>query len=208
MTPPHPLLWQAFSMLCGQNPEHTWALEQVPLPFCQRCTGLYVGSFVCLLLHWSLRPGQGGRFIALHCLFLLTAAPFGFHLVPDGPVLRTMTGVLCGFGIGTFLWLVPAAAWGVADAPNRKSPAALYALALCATLLLLPLAAHLGGAVSGYVLQGLAAAGAVSLGGLVLANVAFGLRGLVRSAGVLLPAGSSNAKAAHRCRGGARNVRR
>ncbi len=178
MTLVHQLLWQAFSLFCGQNPEHTWAPGQAPLPFCQRCTGLYVGSMVCLLLHWVLRPRHGRRFVALHCLFLLTAAPFGFHLIQHGPVLRTMTGVLCGFGIGTFLWLVPAAGWGVAEAPIRNSAEALYVLGLCATLLLLPLAANLGGAVIGCVLQWLAAAGAVFLGGLVIANVAFGLRGV------------------------------
>jgi uncharacterized membrane protein len=182
----HQLLWQACSLLCGQNPEHTWAPGQVPLPFCQRCTGLYVGGFVCLLLHWVARPGQGRRFIARHCLFLLTAAPFGFHWIQNGPVLRTLTGVLCGFGIGTFLWLVPTAAWGIAEAPNRKRAGAWYALGLCATLLLLPLAADFGGAVTGCALQGLAAAGAISLGVLVVANAAFGLRGLVRLAGVLL----------------------
>ena len=182
----HQLLWQAFSLLCGQNPEHTWAPGQAQLPFCQRCTGLYVGGFVCLLLHGILRPRQGRRWVALYCLFLLTAAPFGFHLIQDGPVLRTMTGVLCGFGIGTFLWLVPAATWGVADASACKGAGALYALGLCATLLLLPLAADLGGTVLGCVLQWFAAAGAVLLGGLVLANVAFGMRGFVRSAGVLL----------------------
>jgi uncharacterized membrane protein len=182
----HQLLWQAFSLLCGQNPEHTWAPGQALLPFCQRCTGLYVGSFVCLLLHWVARPGQGRRFIALHCLFLLIAAPFVFHWIPDGPVLRTLTGVLCGFGIGTFLWLVPSAGWGIDEAPTRKSAGAWYALGLCATLLLLPLAANFGGAVIGCALQGLAAAGAVSLGGLALTNAVFGLRGFVRSAGVLL----------------------
>ena len=191
MTGMHPLLGQGFSLLCGQNPDHIWAPGQVPLPFCQRCTGLYVGAFVCLLLHWALRPRQGNRFVALHCLFLVIAAPFGFHLIPDGPVLRAMTGVLCGFGIGTFLWLVPATARGVSEAPTSKSAGALYALGLGATLLLLPPAARFGGVVIGCALQWLAATGAIALGGLTIANLAFGLRGFVRSAGVLLTSRSS-----------------
>lgn len=180
------LVWQAFSLVCGQNPEHTWTFGQAPLPFCQRCTGLYAGACLCLGLHWILRPRYGGRFIAWHCLFLLLAAPFGFHLIQDGPLLRALTGVLCGFGIGTFLWFVPATTWGGVDVPTRARAGSWYALGLCAALLLVPLGASLGGVLIGCVIQGLAAAGVFSLGGLVAANVAFGLLGFLRIAGVLL----------------------
>jgi uncharacterized membrane protein len=177
------LLWQAFSVVCGQNPEHTWAVGQTLLPFCQRCTGLYVGAGVCVALHLILRPGLSGRFIAAHGLFLLIAAPFGFHWIPDEPALRAMTGVLCGFGIGTFLWLVPGTAWGRADGSGRRAAAWGYGVGLGAVLLLVPLAGDHGGAVSGWVLKGLAAAGLVSLAGLVLTNAAFGLRGVARRVG-------------------------
>jgi uncharacterized membrane protein len=174
------LLWQAFSLVCGQNPEHTWSAGQTLLPFCQRCTGLYIGAFVCVALHLILRPGLGGRFLAAHGLFLLIAAPFGFHWIPDWPSLRAMTGVLCGFGIGTFLWLVPGTAWGRANGAGHRAAAWGYAAGLGAVLVLVPVAGGHGGAASGWVLEGLAAAGVVSLGGLALANAAFGLRGVVR----------------------------
>ena len=174
------LLWQAFSVVCGQNPEHTWAAGLTLLPFCQRCAGLYIGAFVCVALHLILRPGLGGRFLAAHGLFLLIAAPFGFHWILDWPGLRAMTGVLCGFGIGTFLWLVPGTAWGWADGSGRRGAIAGYAGGLGAVLLLVPLAGGQGGAASGRVLEGLAAAGLVTLGGLALANAAFGLRGVAR----------------------------
>lgn len=174
------LLWQAFSVVCGQNPEHTWSVGPTLLPFCQRCTGLYIGAFVCVALHLILRPGLGGRFIAAHGLFLLIAVPFGFHWIPDGPALRAMTGVLCGFGIGTFLWLVPGTAWGRANGAGRRAAVWGYATGLGAVLVLVPLAGGHGGAASGRVLEALAAAGLVSIGGLALANAAFGLRGVFR----------------------------
>jgi uncharacterized membrane protein len=174
------LLRQAFSVVCGQNPEHTWAAGPTLLPFCQRCAGLYVGAFVCVALHLILRPGLGGRFLAAHGLLLLIAAPFGFHWIADGPALRAMTGVLCGFGIGTFLWLAPGTAWGRAEGSGRRAAVWGYAAGLGAVLLVVPLAGGAGGAASGRVLEGLAAAGVVSLAGLALANVAFGLRGVAR----------------------------
>ena len=174
------LLWQTFSLLCGQNPAHTWAAGEALLPFCQRCAGLYIGAATCVALHLVLRPGLSGRFIAAHGLLLLIAAPFCFHWIPNGPVLRAMTGVLCGFGIGTFLWLVPGTALGRADGSGRRAATWGYAAGLISVLLLVPLAGSLGGAVIGWMLEGLAAAGVLSFAGLVLANAAFGLRGLVR----------------------------
>ena len=167
-------------MVCGQNPEHTWSAGPALLPFCQRCTGLYVGAFACVALHLTLRPRLRGRFLAAHGLLLLIAAPFGFHWIPDGPALRAMTGVLCGFGIATFLWLVPATAWGWADGAGRQAAAWGYAAGLGAVLLLVPVAGSHGSAASGRVLEGLAAAGGVALAGLALANAAFGLRGVAR----------------------------
>lgn len=175
------LFWQLFSVVCGQNPDHTWAPGQVPLVLCQRCTGLYVGAAVCVALHLVLRPRLGGRFLALHGLLLLIAAPFGLHWINQGPVLRTLTGGLCAFGIVTFLWLVPATAWRHADAAPRPNADAIYALGLCAALLLVPLAARFGGVHTGYALTGVAVSGLGALAGLVAVNAILGLRGFFRA---------------------------
>jgi uncharacterized membrane protein len=94
-----------FAAVCGQNPEHTWAPGGVPLPFCQRCTGLYVGAAIAWLLHCWLRPRPTTRFLQIHGAFLLYMAPCGFHWLPQGPVLRTLSGVLFGFAVVAFLWL-------------------------------------------------------------------------------------------------------
>ena len=174
------ILWNVFSLVCGQNPEHTWDLGGGPLSLCQRCLGLYVCGCVCLSLHWALRPRHGLVFIALHGLLLLVAVPFGFHWIQHGPVLRAVTGGLCGFGIGTFLWCVPATVWGFTGKAPRKGAGGWYGVGFCVALLLLPLAEQFGGTLAGWALEGLAAAGVAVFGGLCLANLLAGFYGFAR----------------------------
>ena len=99
-----------FGLLCGQDADHTWAPGGLLLPCCQRCLGLYVGAGIAACLHWRLRPRLSGRFLGAHGMFLLLMAPLGFHWLPQGAVPRTVSGVLFGFGVATFLWL-PVGAW-------------------------------------------------------------------------------------------------
>lgn len=99
------ILNHLFAAVCGQNPDHTWAPGGVLLPCCQRCLGLYVGGAIAAWLHFGLRPVLSGRFLKIHGAFLLLMAPFGFHWLPQGPVLRTVSGVLFGFGLVAFLLL-------------------------------------------------------------------------------------------------------
>jgi uncharacterized membrane protein len=94
-----------FAAVCGQGPGHTWAPGGILLPCCQRCTGLYVGAGIAALLHLGLRPRLSGRLLQIHGGFLLVMVPLGFHWVAQGPVLRSLSGVLFGFGVVTFLWL-------------------------------------------------------------------------------------------------------
>ncbi len=170
-----------FAFVCGQNPEHTSAPGGVWLPCCQRCAGFYVGAFVAMGLHLWRRPGLSGRFLWVHGAFLLLMAPFGFHWLPQGPVLRTVTGVLFGFGAATFLW-TPLAAFFKAGAwpkaPQPDSPA--FWIMLVMTLAWLPTAASLGGPAAGYTLSVLAFCGLAVVSALVLANAALGLFGAVR----------------------------
>jgi uncharacterized membrane protein len=199
------ILSHLFAAVCGQNPGHTWAPGGMLLPCCQRCTGLYVGAGVAGLLHLWLRPRLSGRFLEIHGAFLLFMAPFGFHWVADGPALRTVTGVLFGFGVVTFLWLalesragVPPAlgyaglkllrsafGWGGGKDTSGAggTPALLwgqsgvlgYFLVLAATLVILPLTASLGGALAAHVLCVLITWGMLCFAALVVANIGLGL---------------------------------
>ena len=167
-----------FAAVCGQDPGHTWAPGGILLPCCQRCTGLYVGAGAAALLHLLLRPRLSGRFLEIHGAFLLLMLPFGFHWVAQEPVLRTLTGVLFGFGVVTFLWLPlsqtcrPPARMRLADW--------LYLLVLGATLLFLPTMAMRGGVVAAYGLSSLALCGALALCALIVGDLILGLVGALR----------------------------
>ena len=167
------MLSHLFGAVCGQNPGHTWAPGGILLPYCQRCTGLYVGACVAMWLHLWLRPKLSGRFLEIHGAFFLVVAPFAFHWVPQGPVLRTLTGVLFGFAVVTFLWLPLRGRAG-------DKPALSYLGLLGTTLVLVPLTAARGGASAAYALAGLAFCGAVTLLALVAANLALGVVGAAR----------------------------
>lgn len=155
------VLQQAFGLICGQNPAHTWAPGGLPLPFCERCTGLYVGAAAAIMLHLFLKPKLTARFLELHGVFLLLMVPLGFHWVPQGPVLRTLSGVLFAFGIVTFLRLrqgSPAGTPVSVRAGHRN-----YFLSLAVVLILLPVVVRLGGTVAGAVLTLLGVCGTAGL---------------------------------------------
>jgi Predicted membrane protein (DUF2085) len=179
------LLNHLFANVCGQNPSHTWAPGGVPLPLCERCTGLYVGAAVAWLLHCWLRPKPTALFLQIHGAFLMFMAPCGFYWIPQGPVLRTVSGALFAFAVVAFLWLP------VRDAMERRTSECSrvsvpeeppgqrgYGAVLMATLVLVPLLAAYGGARGAYALCGLASFGALALVTLVLGNAILGLRGI------------------------------
>ena len=169
-----------FAVVCSQNPDHSWAPGGLMLPCCQRCTGLYVGAFAATGLLLWLRPRISGRFLLVHGLFLLQMAPFGFHWLPQGPMLRTWTGLLLGYGVVSYLWLTPASR--LQTSPTETAHAMWkYSLGLCASVLLTSAAAVWGGRSGAFLLSVLVFAGSVSLAGLLLAN--FGL-GLISLAGL------------------------
>jgi uncharacterized membrane protein len=184
------LLDHLFAAVCGQNPDHTWAPGGIPLPCCQRCTGLYVGACAAAMLHYWLRPKLTGRFLEMHGVFLLAMAPFGFHWVPQGPVVRTITGMLFGFAVVTFLWLPVSRLAGRtrrgarlrltrdervrADASARRS----YFSGVVLTAIVLVGLTTSGGRLAAYSLSFLLFLGAAALGTLVAANLGLGLAGL------------------------------
>ena len=98
------------------------------------------------MLHLWLRPKLSGRFLEMHGAFLVVMVPFGFHWVAQGPVLRTLTGVLFGFGVVTFLWLPLSQRAGKSlPRPLRVQNSAWgYFVMLGATVVLLPTTAMLG----------------------------------------------------------------
>jgi uncharacterized membrane protein len=163
-------MWQAFSLVCGQNPAHTWAPGGELLPVCQRCTGLYVGAAMALLLLLWFRPLANARYCWFHGLLLLLMAPFGFHLVPQDEVLRTMSGQWFGFGVVGLLWLLPGGKFF--RKPARRPRSGKIHLIIGATsLVLLPVFARWGGTLAAKSLPWLALAGLAVVAGLLAANM-------------------------------------
>jgi uncharacterized membrane protein len=177
------ILTHWFAVVCGQNPGHTWAPGGILLPCCQRCTGLYVGAAVAVLLHLWLRPRLSGRFLEIHGAFLLAMVPFGFHWVPQGPTLRTLSGVLFGFAVATFLWLPLSQTVRAQACRNMLTHwhrEATYCVIWGATLIVLPTTAMLGGTFAAYGLSGLAFCGALALAALVIGDISLALAGAFR----------------------------
>lgn len=102
---------EVFNFLCGQV--HNWSIGGLSLPFCQRCTGLYIGALYAMAAILLFRPRPTRVCLWLHGTFLLVMAPFGFHLVEQNAIIRTVTGQLFGAGLAYFLVLQPADAINV-----------------------------------------------------------------------------------------------
>lgn len=139
------------------------------MPVCERCLGLYLGALWSLVLVLVLRPLPTRAMLWLHGLAMLSMVPFGYHLVPHGPVVRTVTGFVFGLGMMYYLLLVPAEMLGRERLARSRSLIPFVALALL-PLSLIVLTAQYGSALAGSLLSLLALAGLAATALLALGN--------------------------------------
>jgi uncharacterized membrane protein len=163
------LLRELFAHVCGQ--QHCWVLGGQALPFCQRCTGLYVGGFCALILILAFRLRPNAFLYWVHGIFLLVMIPFGFHFVSQGAFVRTSTGVLFGFGLVYYLALNPFTAWQWWKRGSLARSAAYLLLAMSVVPLLFG-AVRSGGSFSAKIVAALGTLGLTGLSVLVVANLA------------------------------------
>ena len=159
---------QLFSYVCGQV--SLWAPGGEVLPFCQRCTGLYVGGAYALLAWAIFRPRPTSAILWIHGLVLLLMIPFGYHLVPQNGEIRTLTGQLFAAGLACFLLLNPAqrlAVWRNEASGNTKA----YLAAVVAGLPILQFTVHFGGSGTAIALAWIGLAGLAGFALLALANL-------------------------------------
>lgn len=96
------LIYQCFSAICHQIPERSFHYRGYPLGVCSRCTGIYLGFFLGLLLYPLLRRIRDGKFPArwwLVAAALPTIIDFtaGYLRLADNTFFsRTATGILFG----------------------------------------------------------------------------------------------------------------
>ena len=100
-----------FSFLCSQDAARCFVIDGQALPFCQRCTGVYIGlgiGFVYLLLSGYYKKGLPPRSILyINIISLLIMPIFGFHLFDPGAAWRLWSGLI--FGNAIVFLLFPAA---------------------------------------------------------------------------------------------------
>jgi uncharacterized membrane protein len=172
--------WMAgiFSLVCGQV--HCWSPGGVSMPVCERCLGLYVGALWALVLVVLLRASPTRAMLWLHGMAMLVMLPFGYHFVPHGPIVRTITGFLFGVGMVYYLALIPVDVLRLEPLAKTRSVIP-YTVAAVMPLPWILLAANYGSTLAGSILSLLAVAGLAVTAVLALANaVALGCNAIVR----------------------------
>lgn len=186
-------LFHVFGRVCGQQIDHTWLPGGLPLPVCQRCTGLYIGAVLAAVLLVWFRPRLERWFLWLHGLFLVAMAPCGLHWIGNGPQARTISGLVFGAAVVLFLTLWPAEVFGVGTGTERlespptsggagargilrlrirdRSGSGCYVIGLGAAAVVVPVVCDSGGSIAAGVLAAGIVAGALILGALVIWNV-------------------------------------
>jgi len=163
-----PSLHDIFSLVCGQ--QHNWVVGGAELPFCQRCTGLYVGAVPALLVFSWLRPRATKGMLWVHGMCLLLMVPFGYHLVAQNGEIRMLTGQLFAIGSVYYLTLLLASLWPGGRELSRRGIAGYFAAGLV-TLFLLQASVIWGGPRTNLELSWMGFGGLLIYGLLVLANL-------------------------------------
>ena len=116
-------IYDGFAVVCHQLPERSYFIFGHKLAVCSRCTGLYAGFALTLLLYPLLRPLRSVDWPPPVCLVLAAmpmAIDFGLTFLriwENTHTSRLLTGLLLG-GVSLF-YVMP----GVAELATRKSRA-------------------------------------------------------------------------------------
>ncbi len=86
------IIYQSLSAVCHQNPERSFHFCNLPLGVCSRCTGIYLGFVIGLMLYPVLRDLSDETFPRRKWLILSSI-----------PMLFDVGGELAGFRMSTFL---------------------------------------------------------------------------------------------------------
>jgi uncharacterized membrane protein len=166
------MIQSLFDWICAQPLDRTWCLGGDYLPFCERCTGLYVGAAVAFVFQILFRTRPGPCGLACYGLLLGQVAAFKLNLLPESALLRTLSGFGLGYALIGLLCLVPGERLRLVPAafPWRNG-FSLLNTALAAVVL--GFAVKHGAASAGLVIALAGTAGLLCLVLLSIANVVF-----------------------------------
>jgi len=107
--------------LCAQQPAHSYYFDEARLPFDARMTGIYGGfaltaAYLAVRGRWRYAAVPQVRLLVVLLLMVLPLAVDGFnsllqdialpYLYEPRNVLRTVTGLLLGTSLATFVWML------------------------------------------------------------------------------------------------------
>ncbi len=99
------LIYLFFRPICHQIPSRSFHLLGHQLAVCHRCTGIYAGFWLGLIVLPSWR-WLSGRLQAQPRLLILFALPMAVNVLLDNtPWGRFATGFLAGFPVALFVWM-------------------------------------------------------------------------------------------------------
>jgi uncharacterized membrane protein len=114
-----PLLYAVFDPVCHQIAERSFHLGHEPFAVCHRCTGLYLG-FALGIVVWPALPIAAARLLERPRTIVLFAIPLAIDavLLANTPGSRFATGLIAAFPVAL---LVLAAVADIARPTNDRS---------------------------------------------------------------------------------------
>lgn len=156
------------SGLCHQLPERSYFFQGVQLPLCARCSGIYLGFFLAIILLFILyrkRPRRGGFPLGVFIVGSLFAAAMvfdgfssylGFRETTN--LIRLLTGSAFGVTLAVIVYLMAVDVLfkhTSGEKPLDTTPALLGWVAMVPLTVLVLFAASAASVYAGYLLLGL-----------------------------------------------------
>ena len=70
-------IYKIFGLICHQNPERSFFVNNIQVPICSRCTGIYLSLFVIYLFYIITKLKLKISYIYLYSFFFCCSVEFG-----------------------------------------------------------------------------------------------------------------------------------
>lgn len=110
--------------VCHRMPSRSFWLLGVPLGLCARCTGIYLGLMIGLVISFRMQGRMIIPFCAVVALIILALLDGGvqhFQLYDSGNIARAMTGFAYGTGIALLFHFLLQRERQLFDSPYTKT---------------------------------------------------------------------------------------